>query len=348
MIRVQYFIDRMFSLIAREYLPISKVVVVVLIASAASFCYRTSFRSTIDRYESKTLSWRSDLQQRFYAKPVTPRPATDGAWQPAVIPPPVQLKVFRASDRLNMLILWIVSGVLFLSVLTTGAIHTLVRLLLLAIMFFLLSIFLFLFWGLAINLVYPMALIAASFPILTIYHQVIIFIERHHLMHLVTKDSLTLLYNYAHFKVLLQGEIQGMDIGHKKHLSLLMIDIDFFKAINDEYGHAAGDEVIRGIADLIRVNCRSLDVACRYGGEEFLLLLPGATPDDAGRVAEKIRKAIQSRKFYLGDHKKPQEVTASFGVATYYPKESTDSIVQRADRALYKAKAGGRNMVCRA
>lgn len=349
MIYVSHFFDRFFSSLAQNYLAISKIVVVAMIATVATFLYGTPLRGRIDRYEATTLGWRSELLERVKARPMIPRPVTDEPTQTTPDPNAEFVPlIYKASDRLNTIILWAVSSIIFLSVLTTGTFYALIRLTLLSIMYLLVSLFAYVFWGLAINLVYPLALIAVSFPILTIYHQFIVLIDRHRLMHLVTKDLLTQLYNFAHFKLLLEGEVRSLEIGHSKQVSLLMIDIDNFKRINDAYGHVAGDEVIRGIADVIRSNCRSLDVASRYGGEEYLLMIPGTTPEDAGRVAEKIRKAIQGRKFYLGDQKEPIEMTASIGVATHFPREAADRLIERADRALYKAKECGRNMVCRA
>ncbi len=345
--------DRAVSVLAREYLPFSKIVVVVLIAAAASFVYRTPLRNGIDRYETETLKWRQSFKARMNAvRPAPAAPVTDAvptgqAPYTAPVPSAPAQPVIRLSDRWNLIILWLVGGIIFLSVLTTGALHTLIRLALLTVFYFVLAVALFMFGNIALNILYPSAFILICFVILVAYHQIIIYVEKHRLMHLVTKDALTQLYNFPHFQLLLEGEIHDIGLRRNRYLSILMIDIDFFKKINDAHGHAAGDEVIRGVADVIRSNCRSLDVACRYGGEEFLLMLPGATSDDTGRIAEKIRKAVQNRHFYLGEHKAPIQVTASFGVATYYPRESVDNLIRRVDRALYKAKEAGRNMVCR-
>jgi diguanylate cyclase (GGDEF)-like protein len=116
-------------------------------------------------------------------------------------------------------------------------------------------------------------------------------------------------------------------------------DVDYFKAINDEHGHAAGDLVLREIADAMRKSLRTFELLYRIGGEEFLLLLPGASGDDAARVAETLRKAVEA-VYPLG-----VLLTCSFGVATARDNVDAKALTEQADAALYRAKRGGRNRV---
>lgn len=129
-------------------------------------------------------------------------------------------------------------------------------------------------------------------------------------------------------------------------LSLVMADIDHFKRINDSFGHPVGDEVIKMLARIITTSLRNSDVAVRYGGEEFAIILPNAGLDVAKSVAERIRKKFESRKVTLretGDT--VGKVTASFGVAELRVGDDAETLVQRSDRKLYAAKSAGRNRV---
>ena len=126
----------------------------------------------------------------------------------------------------------------------------------------------------------------------------------------------------------------------------MMADGDHFKKVNDTYGHAVGDDVLRGLSDVLRLNCRALDVAARYGGEEFIVMLPGATLDSGLKVAEKMRAGVETRRYSLGPGGSPVTFTASFGVVAFVPGESMDEFLKRADEALYLAKKTGRNCVC--
>ncbi len=126
-------------------------------------------------------------------------------------------------------------------------------------------------------------------------------------------------------------------------LVLVMADLDRFKRVNDTYGHAVGDLFLRHCAGLFRDNLRSYDVCARWGGEEFLLLLPEATLVEGVAVAEKLRARLEATPFRLGEDLLP--VTASFGVARHQAGETAEDTVAAADRALYEAKRGGRNRV---
>jgi two-component system cell cycle response regulator len=124
-----------------------------------------------------------------------------------------------------------------------------------------------------------------------------------------------------------------------------MLDVDHFKAINDSYGHAAGDEVLREFALRIRRSIRGLDLACRYGGEEFLVVMPETDLSAAALAAERLRRRIASDPFPIQRGKQAMEVTISVGIAALAEGEDPASVLKRADEALYRAKRDGRNRV---
>ena len=128
-------------------------------------------------------------------------------------------------------------------------------------------------------------------------------------------------------------------------LSIVLADLDGFKDVNDEHGHAVGDEVLRAFADVLRDTVRESDVAGRWGGEEFLLLLPGADIDGAAQFAERVRAGLASRRIPSAPELR---VTASFGVAEYAGESNTEQLVAAADSALYRAKRAGKDRVERA
>jgi diguanylate cyclase (GGDEF)-like protein len=131
---------------------------------------------------------------------------------------------------------------------------------------------------------------------------------------------------------------------HNTHLSFVLVDIDDFKKVNDQYGHQFGDDVLRSVSSVLAGSLRALDLAGRFGGEEFALVLPG-TPAAAGRrVADQIRKTLSKASF--GDPEREiVGVTASFGVAGFPDCTTVEELIGRADTALYEAKHAGKNRV---
>ena len=123
-----------------------------------------------------------------------------------------------------------------------------------------------------------------------------------------------------------------------------MCDIDFFKKVNDQYGHQAGDYVLKIVAGIMKSTFRKTDVCCRYGGEEFLVILPSADYDSASRAADTLRRAVEAKEIIFDGTRIP--VTISCGVSTFdIETESVDNTMARADAALYEAKRSGRNQV---
>jgi diguanylate cyclase (GGDEF)-like protein len=161
-------------------------------------------------------------------------------------------------------------------------------------------------------------------------------------------DELTKIYNRRHFYTRLDEEIQRSGrYGHP--LSLLLLDIDHFKRVNDAHGHQIGDDVLIGFASILKSNARKIDVVARYGGEELVIILPETNENSAYVVAEKLRKLIESHEFDISDGKK-LNVTASFGVSSLNMLaediiDKSRQIIKLADDALYRAKESGRNTV---
>lgn len=162
---------------------------------------------------------------------------------------------------------------------------------------------------------------------------------------LVNKDGLTGVFNHRYFHDALKEKI-AISEKFKQPLSMIFVDIDYFKHYNDLYGHQKGDEVLRTIGKILRENMRKDDIAARYGGEEFAVLLPNTTEDEAMIIADKIRQTIEDTKFY-GEKNQPNGVlTASMGVSVYPDKAKDDiSLIKSADDALYRAKFFKKNRV---
>ena len=157
------------------------------------------------------------------------------------------------------------------------------------------------------------------------------------------RDALTGLYNRRFMDETLEHELaRARREGYA--LAVVMADVDHFKPVNDTYGHPAGDELLRRLGRLLQAQCREGDVACRYGGEEFMLLLPGLQEPAVRQRAEAWRRSVEG--LTVGEGDVPLRVTLSLGIAVF-PQHASDvrTLVQRADQALYRAKSGGRNRV---
>ena len=154
-------------------------------------------------------------------------------------------------------------------------------------------------------------------------------------------DGLTGLWNRTYFENRLSAEL-SLSRRTSQPLACVMIDLDFFKQINDRYGHPFGDEVLRSLAQLLNETCRSEDIVCRYGGEEFVLLAPNTAASAATELAERIRVAVES--FNWNCRGQAVKVTCSLGVADLRDAPPP-TILEMADAALYKAKHSGRNRV---
>jgi two-component system cell cycle response regulator len=161
--------------------------------------------------------------------------------------------------------------------------------------------------------------------------------------HMAVTDGLTNLSNRKHLDSLLAEEIQRAH-RHARDLSLLMLDIDHFKTINDIHGHLAGDRVIAGMAMLLRQRLRSGDKLGRYGGEEFCAILPETALPSATTIAETLRTMVATNPFPIESQR--LTVTVSIGVAALQPNMQNSDLYRAADEMLYRAKGEGRNQVC--
>ncbi|MCF8477849.1 MAG: PleD family two-component system response regulator [Pseudolabrys sp.] len=158
-------------------------------------------------------------------------------------------------------------------------------------------------------------------------------------------DALTSLYNRRYMETHLAA-LTEQAAQRGKPIALLILDIDFFKSINDTYGHDAGDDVLREFSMRIRKSIRNIDLACRYGGEEFVIVMPETDMAVAGMVAERIRRRIATEPFPVQQGTKNLEVTISIGIAALNgADDSAAAMLKRADTALYRAKRDGRNRV---
>ena len=153
------------------------------------------------------------------------------------------------------------------------------------------------------------------------------------------KDPVTGLYNYAYMSERLDQEI-SLHSRHGEKFSVIMIDVDHFKRVNDEFGHPAGDEVLVTLAHMMQDMLRQEDTACRYGGEEFMVILPQTDEAAAALVAEKLRQSVEAVRWQI----QGLRITLSFGVSEYVSGVAKD-LVKHADNLLYQAKQSGRNKI---
>ncbi|MBU2426861.1 MAG: diguanylate cyclase, partial [Gammaproteobacteria bacterium] len=162
------------------------------------------------------------------------------------------------------------------------------------------------------------------------------------LSEVMTKDSLTGLLQHAHIKERLASELVR-SLRHQQPVSVVMLDIDHFKKVNDNYGHLTGDQVITSLANLLKQQLRKTDMIGRYGGEEFLLVLPECQIEKAMQIVQKLRESFATLPFNFDG--KPFHCTFSAGIASGLGAEFADQVIEQADQALYQAKTAGRNQV---
>ncbi len=160
---------------------------------------------------------------------------------------------------------------------------------------------------------------------------------------MATTDSLTGLAN-RHALELLLDQAGREALRKRSPLSAILLDIDHFKEINDSRGHLAGDQVLQGLAATLTANLRSADIACRWGGEEFLVILKDTDLASASNVANTLLERVEAQQHELTDDS--VGITISAGVVVFRPGESQESFISRADRLLFEAKESGRNRVC--
>jgi diguanylate cyclase (GGDEF)-like protein len=163
------------------------------------------------------------------------------------------------------------------------------------------------------------------------------------LIELANKDPLTQLFNRRYLKDI-TSHLINISTRLKSTISVLLIDIDNFKNINDTYGHAIGDEVIRSVAKVFFNTTRQSDIAVRFGGEEFVIILPNTSLENAIKLSENIRKDVENTILYINNNE--IEYTISIGVSTVNKGEKNfDKALNRADKALYASKKNGKNQV---
>lgn len=161
--------------------------------------------------------------------------------------------------------------------------------------------------------------------------------EQKELIRQATSDPLTGIYNRSKLNIFLSHEIQEA-YRNESTFSVLFIDLDRFKQINDDYGHLKGDHILIDLTSVIRNNLRTSDIFGRWGGEEFLVILPNTDLPSAYLIAEKLRERIQQHDFTL-----QKSLTISIGIAQYDPLKSIEELIEMADQAMYQAKHQGRN-----
>jgi len=159
------------------------------------------------------------------------------------------------------------------------------------------------------------------------------------------KDGLSGVYNRRYFDNHLLHMITKSEKS-SKGLGLLMLDIDYFKEVNDTYGHQAGDVIIKELADILKNALRVTDIVARYGGEEFIAAIYDVSPESSIEVAERIRDIVERHDFIVPSSKKPLKKTVSIGISFYRNGITAEKFVEEADKAMYEAKETGRNKVC--
>jgi len=180
----------------------------------------------------------------------------------------------------------------------------------------------------------------------TFYRYLCLLFENMALREEAITDGLTQLYTYRYFELRLRNEFERASRYHTP-LSLIFIDIDHFKRINDTYGHEEGNEVLRTVAKILKDSTRRVDVVARYGGEEFCIILPQTDLEGAQQCAENLRQTVEKTPFPI-QKSEPLKVTVSLGVSAYpeFPVTTSEELVKLTDLGVYQAKNTGRNQVC--
>lgn len=243
---------------------------------------------------------------------------------------------------INILLLYLMC--LISSLLITGEkpLREALLVILIGAIYFVINFFLFKI-GVMLNLATPLLGLTISSLSVGTYNFVRVSIERKTFFKMSVTDGLTGLYNIRYFKLLLETEIMLAKPDPSKKFSILMSDVDHFKHFNDTYGHQVGDLVLKEVANVLKTSVRTSDIVARYGGEEMIVLLRGIPLKDALIIAEKLRKGIENA--VVRDEKNTYKVTASLGVSIFKQGDTADSVIKRADDALYKSKEGGRNQI---
>jgi diguanylate cyclase (GGDEF)-like protein len=161
--------------------------------------------------------------------------------------------------------------------------------------------------------------------------------------HAAAVDPLTGLFNRRHFLARLEEEVERAR-RQSSPLTIIMLDVDNFKQLNDRLGHLLGDAVLRTVGDVLRRSVRLFDVCARHGGDEFAILMPGSDPENSLQIAERIREGVEDARPAAGPWSDDLRLTTSIGIATF-ANTTTEELIDRADQALYAAKRQGKNRV---
>ncbi len=210
--------------------------------------------------------------------------------------------------------------------------------------YFILSLLFMKFFNIWISLIAPIILSILIFAAAYVVKYLITSRDYEHTYKLAVTDGLTEMFNHRYFQEQMSANIRASK-RYNSVFSLIMVDIDFFKKFNDTYGHQSGDAVLRQVAQTIKKNIRSTDIPCRYGGEEMSVILTNTNKEDAIKTANKICEAVRNKEFELatGDW---THVTISLGVASMPADgDTTEKLIEYADKCLYVAKKNGRNQV---
>lgn len=251
--------------------------------------------------------------------------------------------LLAAPPWLNSLIIYILA--LFPAFCATGArpFRSLIMIVSAAVIYLALSLVLFQ-CGFVLQIAIPVLTVLFSGIGIETYHFMRIEKEKQKFFKLSITDGLTGLFNIRYFTMLLEGEITLASPALAPQFCVIMTDIDHFKKFNDTYGHQVGDLVLKETAAVLKSVVRTSDIVARYGGEEMIILLRGATLQNGIMIAEKIRKAVENH--LVKDEKNTYQVSISVGLANFRHENSAEAIIKKADAALYKAKETGRNRAC--